>query len=204
MAGVFTMNTVFSCRHAPLVLAPSIVDRLSAAYAEPQRAYHTATHIHEVLHWFDVVHEEVGWRSPADVYLAVVFHDAVYDPTRHDNEARSAQLARELAGASDAAVRLIDLTAQHGKLDGKTLDHDAAHFLDSDTAILGAPAAAFDDYDAAIAVEYKHVPRDAYRAGRLAFLMTMLAKDRIYFTDYFHARLDRAARDNLARAIAKL
>src|SRR5689334_15837407 len=118
MAGVFTMNIVFSCRYAPLVLPPSVIDTLSAAYAEPQRAYHTATHIHEVLHWFDTVHDEVGWRSPADVYLAVVFHDAVYDPTRHDNEARSAQLARELASASDDATRLIELTAQHGKLDG--------------------------------------------------------------------------------------
>jgi len=198
------MTDVFACRHAPLVLPPDVERTLVAAYAEPQRAYHTATHIHEVLHWYDTVYDEVGWRAPADVYVAVVFHDAVYDPTRHDNEARSAQLARGLVDASDDAVRLILLTAKHGQLHAKDLDHDAAHFLDSDTAILGASAAVFDDYDAAIAVEYQHVPRDAYRAGRRAFLSSMLSRERIYFSDFFHARLDAPARDNLARALQRL
>ena len=186
------------------MLPPDVIARLDAAYGEPHRAYHTGTHIHEVLHWYDTVFDEVGWRDPVDVYVAVVFHDVVYDPTRHDNEARSAALARQLVGASDDATRLIELTAQHGQLDGTGLDHDAAHFLDCDTAILGASAAVFDDYDAAIAVEYKHVPPDAYRKGRRAFLESMLVKPRIYFTDLFHARLDSHARDNLARAIAKL
>ena len=193
---------MFSCRHAPLVLPPDVMAKLVAAYAEPHRAYHTAAHITELLAWFDRVHDDVGWRQPVDVYLAILFHDAVYDPTRHDNEARSAALATTLAGASDRTVELIMMTASHGKL--KKADHDAGHFLDSDTAILGAPPDAFDTYDAAIAIEYKHVPRDAYRAGRRAFLESMLARPRIYFTDYFHGRLDAQARDNLARALARL
>ena len=194
---------VFTCRHAPLTLGPEVQRVLAAAYAEPQRAYHTAAHITEVLAWFDVVAGTVGWRAPADVYLAVVFHDAVYAPTRTDNEARSAALAQELAGASARTAELIRLTAEHGKLDGATLDHDAAHFLDSDTAILGAPAAAFAAYDAAIAVEYAHVPPELYRAGRRGFLAGMLARPRIFFTELFHARLDAAARANLARALAQ-
>lgn len=198
------MILVFDCRHAPLVLPPDVVAQLTAAYAEPQRAYHTAVHIGEVLGWFDVVHEEVGWHEPVDVYLAVVFHDAVYDPTRHDNEARSAELARQLVAASDRTVHLIELTARHGRLSRDDVDHDAAHFLDSDTAILGAAPAAFDAYDAGVAFEYQHVPRDAYRAGRRAFLETMLARERIFFTDFFHARLDAPARANLARALARL
>ncbi|HLL24190.1 MAG TPA: hypothetical protein VK427_18790 [Kofleriaceae bacterium] len=195
---------MFACRHAPLVLSPAVERALATAYAEPHRAYHTATHIHDVLHWYDLVEDEIGWRDPTDVYLAVVFHDIVYDPTRHDNEARSASLAVTLAGASPNTTRLIQLTAQHGKLDGHALDHDAAHFLDCDTAILGASAAVFDAYDDAIAVEYKHVPRDAYRAGRRAFLTAMLARERIFASPLFHARLDARARDNLARAIARL
>jgi predicted metal-dependent HD superfamily phosphohydrolase len=198
------MANVFACRHAPLVLPPDVERTLAAAYAEPQRAYHTATHIHEVLHWYDAVCDEVGWREAKDVYVAVVFHDAVYDPTRHDNEARSAQLARALVDASDFAIELILLTAKHGSIDPKTVDHDAAHFLDSDTAILGASAAVFDDYEAAIRVEYQHVPDDAYRAGRGKFLQSMLARERIFFSDFFHHQLDTRARDNLARAIARL
>ncbi len=193
---------VFACRHAPLVLSPDIERTLAAAYAEPQRAYHTATHIAELLRWFVIVHDEVGWHAPAAVYLAILFHDAVYDPTRHDNEARSAALAVTLAGAGPETTQLIALTAQHGKLDHA--DHDAAHFLDSDTAILGAAPAEFDAYDAAIAFEYKHVPPDTYRAGRCAFLQSMLARERIFFSAFFHARLDARARTNLTRALGRL
>lgn len=38
-----------------------------------------------MLRWFDVVADEVGWRDPASVYLALVFHDAVDDPARTDD-----------------------------------------------------------------------------------------------------------------------
>ncbi|MDQ3298563.1 MAG: hypothetical protein M3619_18410 [Myxococcota bacterium] len=197
---------MFACRHAPSQLPASVEQRLATLYAEPHRAYHTAVHIAEVLGWFDVVADAVGWRDPASIYLAIVFHDAIYDATRTDNEARSAALAVDLVGAGPRVTELVELTARHGKLDPAAVgaDHDAAHFLDSDTAILGAPAAAFDAYDAAIRVEYGHVPDDAYRAGRGAFLAGMLGRPRIFFTDFFHTGLDAAARANLTRAIARL
>ena len=210
----------FRCRRAPLALAPDVERRLAAADAEPHRAYHTAAHIAEVLGWYDRVADEAGWRDPAAVYLAAVFHDAVYDPLAKDNEARSAALARRLLGAApgagtagagssgpapgpapatiDRCAALILLTARHGAIDPAELagDADAAHFLDCDTAILGAPPAAFDAYDAAIAAEYGHVPAEAFRAA-------MLARPRIFFSELFHAHLDAAARANLARAAAR-
>lgn len=200
------------CRHAPLALPEGALRALAAAYAEPHRAYHNATHIAEVLRWYDWVTGEAGWRDPIAVYLAVLFHDAVYDPAAKDNEARSAELARRIlppAGIAPAAIdrcaELILLTARHGALDPAALagDPDAAHFLDCDTAILGAPPDAFDAYDAAIAAEYRHVPAAAFRAGRGAFLAGMLARPRIFLSDLFHARLDAAARENLARAAAR-
>lgn len=188
-----------------MALAPEVEAALVAAYGEPQRAYHTAAHIEELLRWFDVLAEGPGWVRPMDVYLAIVFHDAVYDPTRTDNETRSADMAHRLANASDHACELIELTARHGRLHRSDInDADAMHFLDADTAILGADEAAFDAYDAAIAVEYKHVPQDAFRAGRRAFLEKLLGRERIYFSDYFHDKLDGVARANLARAIARL
>jgi len=199
-------------RHAPFALPPEIERVLAAAYAEPHRAYHTAAHIAEVLRWYDHVADTAGWHDPAAVYLAVVFHDAVYDPAAIDNEARSAELARQLAGAAglapaaiDRVAELILLTARHGKLDPAAVaaDPDAAHFLDCDTAILGAPPAEFDAYDAAIAAEYAHVPAEAFRAGRRAFLAGLLARPRIFLSELFHARLDAAARANLTRALAR-
>lgn len=201
---------MFDCRHRPLRLPDDLVAQLGAAYGEPHRAYHNATHIAEVLGWFDRVADDVGWHQPAEVYLAIVFHDAIYEPGAKDNEARSAAWARSAAldgelGAGVAVDRarvaqLVELTARHGSV--TAADHDAALFLDSDMAIVGSPPATFAAYDAAIAAEYAQVPRDAYRAGRRAFLAGLLGKPRIFLTDYFHASLDAQARANLAAALA--
>jgi len=197
---------MFGCRHAPLTLPLPALAELTQRYAEPHRAYHTGDHIAAVLRWFDVVAEGPGWDAPEDVYVAIVFHDAIYDATRHDNEARSAELAATLAGAGARAQELIRLTARHGSLVPADVAHDrdAGHFLDSDMAILGAPTDEFDRYDAAVRVEYAHVPDAAYRAGRGAFLHKVSALPRIFFTEFFHAVLDTQARANLARAIARL
>jgi predicted metal-dependent HD superfamily phosphohydrolase len=188
---------VFEARNAPYRIAPETEHVLVAHYSEPHRAYHDLAHIAELLRWFDAL----TWESPRDVYDAILFHDAIYDPARGDNEERSAQLA--LAhGASPRAAELIRLTAKHGSI--TSADRDAAQFLDADTAILGAEPAAFDAYDAAIRIEYAHVPDAAFRAGRRAFLEKMQARPRLFLTDYFHDRLDTRARANLARAISRL
>lgn len=197
--------SVFDCRHQPLHVPDALVAELGAAYGEPQRAYHDATHIRELLDWFDRVADEVGWLEPGEVYLAILFHDAIYQPGAKDNEARSAAWARR-ADLGDVAVdrervaQLIELTAKHGHVDAA--DADAALFLDADMAILGAPTARFAEYDDAIALEYRNVPREAYWAGRRAFLEGLMQRRRIYISDYFHARLDAQARANLAHALA--
>lgn len=196
---------MFACRHAPLIISPEVERTLVAHYSEPHRAYHNLTHIAEVLGWFDVVADEVGWDAPVDVYLAILFHDAIYDPAapHGDNETRSAKLAQR-HGARGHTAELILLTARHGKLSRAEIDRDAAHFLDCDTAILGSAPDVFDAYDAAIAAEYSHVPPDAYRVGRRSFLDKMRVRPRIFLSDFFHDRLHAAARANLERAIARL
>ena len=189
----------FACAHQPLELPPALAAELAAAYAEPHRAYHDATHIAEVLAWFDRVFDDVGWQDPAASYAAIVFHDAIYAPGATDNETRSADWLRRsgLPCDRERAAALVELTARHGRVG--EVDHDAALFLDCDMAILGAPPAAFDAYDAAIAREYSAIPADAFRAGRATFLAGVLALPRIFRSDYFHARLDAQARANLAR-----
>ncbi len=192
----------FACAHQPFELPAGLAAELAAAYAEPQRAYHDASHIAEVLGWFDRVFEHLGWHDPATIYAAIVFHDAIYVPGASDNETRSAAWLRASALPCDVArgAELVELTARHGsRIDA---DHDTALFLDSDMAILGAEPAAFDRYNAAIAREYSNIPTAAFRAGRATFLASVLALPRIFISDYFHDRLDAQARANLTRAIA--
>jgi len=196
---------------APLVLPAAQQAVLEAAYAVPARAYHNFAHVGEVLGHYAEVAAGPGWRHPAETWLAVLYHDAVYEPGRTDNEARSADLAREhiarwLPDAGIDAERvaaLIALTARHGQLRPDEVDEEAALFLDCDMAILGASPSRFDAYDRGIAAEYRgRVPAVLYRLNRRRFLKALLGRERIFLSDFFHARLDAAARANLRRALA--
>jgi predicted metal-dependent HD superfamily phosphohydrolase len=197
---------------APAWLPPALLAAVQAAYAAPPRAYHHFGHVQEVLRDYHDVAASDGWRQPDEVYLAVLCHDAVYVAGASDNEARSAALARELVAQHlpdrgldvDAIARLVELTARHGKLSGDALDHDARLFLDCDMAILGAAPERYDDYEAAIALEYAAVPSPLFRAGRAAFLAGLLAQPRIFLSDRFHDSHDAPARANLRRAHAAL
>jgi len=62
----------------------------------------------------------------------------------------------------------------------------------------------FDDYERGIAAEYVPVHgTDAYRAGRAAFLRTLLKRPRLFLTDRFDAALHAPARANIARALMR-
>ena len=189
-----------------------LVSAVAEAYTTPPRAYHNLLHVEELLGWFAQVRDAgPGWLRPDDVLAALLFHDAIYEALRSDNEARSAALAREQIAAfglpCDGArvSALIEATARHGAVrhDGAQ-DPDLAHFLDADMAILGALPARFDAYEQAIAAEYAAVPTDRFRAGRARFLQRLLALPRIYETEFFSSRLESAARANLTRASAAL
>lgn len=204
-------------RHAPWPLPPALLAELQVAYATPPRPYHSLDHIQEVLGWFDQVADAGLWRDGLTVHAAILFHDAIYVAGRSDNESLSAQLAmRSLPlhrwpGSTEQLQRvaeLIELTARHGKVTLAELgngerSHDAALFLDCDTAILASSPTSFEAYDAGIAAEYQHIPTLAFRMGRGQFLRSMLTQPRIFLSDFFHLRFDAAARRNLAAALQR-
>lgn len=194
----------------PVELPPDQWEALVQAYAHPPRAYHNLGHVHEVLGHYDEVARGPGWAMPDEAFLAVLYHDAVYEPGSRDNESRSAALAAEHLARWHPGVdagrvaALIELTARHGAWTPGEVDRDAALFLDCDLAILGAPPAAFDAYDRAIAAEYRgQVPAWVYRLNRRRFLKALLGRERLFLSDWFHERLDRQARINLRRAVTE-
>ncbi len=145
-----------------------------------------------------------------DVWLALLFHDAIYVPGRKDNEAASANLAeRLLARWPPRALfdpartrRLIELTSLHGHLDFPALTPDEALFVDCEMAILGASPERYAAYEAGIAEEYRpHVLGPLFRLGRRRFLSGLLGAPRIFASNFFHHRLDAPARRNLRRAL---
>jgi len=196
-------------RDLPFILPSPLEAALRDAYGVPPRAYHDFSHVVEVLEHFATVQR---WTDPVAVALALLFHDAVYEPGRADNETRSAALAkamirRHLAERSVDLARveqLILLTARHGRLARGDVDAEAALFLDCDMAILGSEPERYARYERAIATEYGALPRGLYRAGRAQFLRALLAKEELYLSELFHARLELPARTNLALALAAL
>jgi predicted metal-dependent HD superfamily phosphohydrolase len=193
----------------PIDLPAGLLEELRAAYAEPPRVYHSWAHVERVL---DHV-REIAWSQPAEVWLAALFHDAIYVAGAPDNEAKSAALARDAIARwlpdvkvdADRVAALIELTARHGRLVAADVDPEAALFLDCDAAVLAAPDEEFARYDAGIAAEWASVVTpEQYRAGRKAFLQRLLDAPRIFLSDDFHERLDAAARVNLRFALKRL
>lgn len=191
----------------PIDLPDDVSAALRRAYEEPARAYHNFGHVLEVLAHFERVPD---WRERDAVCLAILFHDAIYLAGHTNNEAQSAELSATLLAPTAYAPliprvqQLILLTARHGSIEADEVDRDAALFLDCDMAILGASPDAYDAYERAIAQEYAALSPIAYRAGRARFLHKLLARPRIYLSDFFHAEREQAARSNIQRALATL
>ena len=183
-----------------------LFNQLVAAYSERHRHYHTLQHLRECL-----AHCEAAASlalHPAEVELALWFHDAVYDPHRDDNEECSAEWAwRSIlaAGCAEAVAQRVQasvLATKSHAAGGR--DADVQLVLDIDLAILGAAPARFADYGRQVRAEYAHVPEADWRAGRTRILAGFLARPRIYATVAFHDALEHRARENIAQAMAAL
>jgi predicted metal-dependent HD superfamily phosphohydrolase len=186
-----------------------VIEDLKRRYAEPHRAYHTWTHIEELLAQFDTHVDTLG--NAFAFRLAILFHDAIYDPRASDNEARSAELMesamKETARPDDILCGRDLIMATHRHTTSAVHSRfvaDAGLFLDMDLSILGADERRFDAYDAAIRAEYSFVPVETYRQRRAMVLKSFLGRPRIYLTDAYHRQLDRSARANLRRALDRL
>ena len=176
---------------------------LQRRYGEPQRHYHTMQHLGECLAWFE--REKALAERPGEVALALWFHDAIYDVHAHDNEARSAEWAREAvrtAGASEEEAERIHALVMATRHDAVPEGRDAELLIDIDLSILGAEPARFAEYERQVHAEYAFVPDEVRMPRRRAILQRFLDREAIYATPRMHALLEARARTNLQHSIA--
>jgi predicted metal-dependent HD superfamily phosphohydrolase len=176
---------------------------LLTRYSEPHRAYHTLQHLGECLAL--LARERDTAERPAEVAVALWFHDAIYDIGRHDNEERSADWARRAmvaAGAAPGAAERVHALVMATRHDAQPVGADARLLVDIDLAILGSPPARFAEYERQIRIEYAQVPREIFEPRRHEILAGFLRRDPLYLTASMRARLEEPARTNLSRAIA--
>ena len=188
-----------------------MLSQLLNFYQTPTRFYHTIEHVCDVIqHYRDV--KSLGlWHRPNEVYLAALYHDAIYEYGAKDNELRSAQIARaclqewydEYKIDADYVAHLIELTARHGSLTSQDVNTEESLFLDCDLVIIASPWERFSLYQSQIEREYTQVySRLLYRVGRQRFLRSLAKKERLFLSDHFHERYDQQARANLKRALS--
>ena len=180
-------------------------EKLCEAYSEKHRHYHTTKHIEGMLKHYDAVQDLA--ERPAELELAIWFHDAIYKPFSKTNEFDSAEWAKIFCLANgcdpDAAERvhkLIMATLHNGDVN----DNDQKLIVDIDLTILGAASEVYDEFEQNVRKEYKYVPSIIFRSKRKALLRSFLNNPNIYNLDYFQGKFESAARDNISRAIDKL
>ncbi|MEO1573551.1 MAG: N-methyl-D-aspartate receptor NMDAR2C subunit [Pseudomonadota bacterium] len=181
------------------------LEDLLAAWDEPQRHYHTQAHL---AHCLRLAQDYAALaQKPAEISLALWFHDAVYKPMKTDNERRSADWAARFlreAGAGDATINTVDSMIMATCHNAPAPDADHALLVDIDLSILGADEARYDAYEQEVRREYRWVPGSLFRRKRAALLAQFLARPRLYLTAELRDRFESQARANLARAIQSL
>ena len=181
--------------------------RARSAYAGPHRHYHDERHLDDCLWHLDQVHG-LSERERRLLRWALLWHDAVYDPRRSDNEAQSAELAfNELTACNleestaREVARLILLTKGHRVEDNDGL---GALMVSIDLSILGSDEDRYRGYVSGVRQEYAHVADDAWRAGRSTVLERLLAAEPLFPDARFRERFEEQARRNMEQELKAL
>jgi predicted metal-dependent HD superfamily phosphohydrolase len=191
---------IIDCQNASH--ASSVLARVIDRYSEPHRRYHNVQHVTSVVERVTSLATGLSLSKTdvSDLRLAAWFHDVIYDPTAHDNEACSAEEAQaELASLGFSSLRteriaaLINMTAGHVPTDAA-----AAVLLDADLWTLGGTEHDYFVYGGLIREEYAAVSDAQWLIGRSQFITTFLSRPRIFHTRKGFQQQEVPARRNLA------
>lgn len=156
------------------------------AYEEVHRFYHTTEHLVDVLSYMENKH-----ILDDELFLAAVYHDAVYDPKANDNEERSAELfindskKSNLKAASVEAIKQFILdTKAHTASNQKS-----QHLIDADLNILEQPLNKLIEYEHKIFKEFQFVDYLTYKPRRIEVLNKLNKKGKLNsLIDYVNYR----------------
>lgn len=181
-----------------------LYQRILNSYTEKHRHYHTLQHIKECFDRFDEVRHLS--QKPAEIELAIWFHDAVYDVRSKDNEQNSARWARACLDAAALPVEIgqrvsqLILSTRHHTIPQET---DEQILSDIDLGVFSSEQARFDEYERQVRAEFGWVPGFVYRRERKKILNSFLQRPAIFFFPHFYARYEESARQNLLRSIGR-
>jgi len=181
-------------------LIEQLWEEIQKNYSQDNRYYHTLTHLENLILQLSEVRDKVlSWDT---VLFSVYYHDVIYQPTKANNEEKSADLAKKRLEQINVAqntiskcVAMILATKSHLHAE----NNDTNYFTDADLSILGQDWDNYETYFKQIRKEYSVYPDFIYNPGRKKVLDHFLQMDRIYKTDYFYLEFESRARENLLR-----
>ena len=154
-------------------------NELITRYNEAHRHYHNIFHINDMLN----IAMGCGATNIGVVNLIIWYHDAIYDPTRKDNEEKSAELAIEqlknYLSVDDVDYIASGVLLTKHQFTSSVLTPDMSIVVDSDLYILSHDWC-YTAYARAIRKEYSHCSDAEYITGRKQFLEKMLRKNSYY------------------------
>ncbi len=180
-----------------------ISQALNERYDESHRVYHSSAHIRHCLAEFDSIHAALTQTSRDIIELSIWFHDVIYEIGASDNEAQSARWFSSMASGrlpADIihAVSRCILYTTHQELPA---DPCSLYTVDVDLSGLGQDWEGFAADGGKIRQENHHLDDEAFIDGQVAFLNQLLNRERIFYTEYFHTRLEIRARRNMIRQL---
>ncbi|MET0681782.1 MAG: hypothetical protein ABWZ29_00405 [Casimicrobiaceae bacterium] len=176
---------------------------LRSRYEAPFRRFHNLGHIGDCLRLCDEVAALLEDRDAVE--FALWFHDAVYDIGAATNELRSAELFLTVSGGAPFMFRhrVCDHILATRHLD-TVQENDRRFIVDIDLSGFGAPWEEFMRNGALLRDESADVPDVKYHCGQVAFLSRLHKRRYFFATEYFRARFETIARENLRRVLADL
>ncbi|MDX1488907.1 MAG: hypothetical protein R3268_11940 [Acidiferrobacterales bacterium] len=181
-----------------------VYQELVRRYSEAHRHYHTPEHIDHCLRQLDLA---AGLMDDADaVEMGLWFHDVIYDPRASDNERKSAELFtqvvdQDVPAAFRRSVYDLIMVTVHPE---QPKSRDEQFMVDIDLSSFGLPWETFQRHSEAVRKEYAHLSDQRFYPNQIAFLRSLLARPAFFLTDFFRARYEKTARENIGRHLKEL
>ncbi|NJO00865.1 MAG: adenylyltransferase/cytidyltransferase family protein [Bacteroidia bacterium] len=147
------------------------IERVARHWQEPHRHYHNEDHLQKLVSEIDqlMASGRVDDAQYKILLVAAYFHDVIYDPTRNDNEERSAELFIQLADSHPTTqlVKEIILDTQRHIPTSEL----SKTFIDLDMQVVSQSSfKQLLDWEKKIFKEYQHLDYTVYKAGRMHLL----------------------------------
>lgn len=181
-------------------------------YSARGRHYHDMGHIYYMCSKLEMIkYLKVKLNNPIALFIAIIYHDIIYNPLKKDNEEKSAQyfndnvaIPLKLDLALVVKINCAIRATKHDEESKKIYENDTdiKYLLDIDLSILGNPyQSRYEWYRKGVRKEYKIYPKVLYNPGRKKVLEGFLNRERIYLTKIFFDACEKKARKNLQNEI---